>query len=33
MRFYFYKIITVAVSLLFQASTAAAEFKLYLDDS
>ena len=33
MRFYFYKIITVAVFLLFQASTAAAEFKLYLDDS
>jgi len=33
MRFYFYKIITVAVFLLFQASIATAEFKLYLDDS
>ena len=33
MRFYFYKIIIVAVFLLFQASTAASEFKLYLDDS
>ena len=33
MKFYFYKIITVAVFLLFQASIAAAEFKLYLDDS
>ena len=33
MKFYFYKIITVAVFLLFQASIATAEFKLYLDDS
>ena len=33
MKFFFYKIITVAVFLLFQASIATAEFKLYLDDS
>ena len=33
MRFYFYKIIIVAVFFLFQAPTVAAEFKLYLDDS
>ena len=33
MKFYFYKIITGAVCLLFQASIATAEFKLYLDDS
>ena len=33
MRFCFYKIFIVATFILFQVSTAAAEFKLYLDDS
>jgi hypothetical protein len=33
MNFYFYKIITIVVFLLFQASIATGEFKLYLDDS
>ena len=33
MRFNFYKIFIAAAFILFQASTVAAEFKLYLDDS
>ena len=33
MRFNFYKIFIAAPFILFQASTVAAEFKLYLDDS
>ena len=33
MRFHFYKVLIAAAFILFQASTAAAEFKLYLDDS
>ena len=33
MRFHFYKIFFVALLILFKSSTAAAEFKLYLDDS
>ena len=33
MRFCFYKIFIAATFILFQVSTAAAEFKLYLDDS
>ena len=33
MRFNFYKIFVAVAFILFQASTAAAEFKLYLDDS
>ena len=33
MRFCFYKIFIVATFILFQASIATAEFKLYLDDS
>ena len=33
MRFHFYKILIAAAFILFQASIATAEFKLYLDDS
>ena len=33
MGFHFYKVLIAAAFILFQVSTAAAEFKLYLDDS
>ena len=33
MRFYFYKVLIAVAFILFQASIATAEFKLYLDDS
>ena len=33
MRFHFYKVLIAAAVILFQASIATAEFKLYLDDS
>ena len=33
MRFHFYKVLIAAAFILFQASIATAEFKLYLDDS